>query len=266
MIAALPMYDWPEVRATTDSLWSAIAAELRDRGVEAPRRLTRDLSPETIWRHPDLLLAQTCGYPYMHSLRDAVRLVGTPIYRAPGCEGPRYRSFVLVRADALTEDLRDLRNTRVAYNDSASQSGYSALRAVIAPQAGGRPFFSTGMETGGHAESMEAVAEGRADVCAVDCVCWALARRYRPTLAERLRVLAEGPNAPGLPLIAASNVDADTLTALRESIRSVTDDLRQAEIRDALFLGGFEVLNERAYDRIPELESDARAMGYPELI
>ena len=35
-VAALPMYDWPEVRAETDALWAAIGDGLRNAGLDAP--------------------------------------------------------------------------------------------------------------------------------------------------------------------------------------------------------------------------------------
>ena len=47
-IAALPMYDWPEVRGEVDAQWAAVRDELRKKGVNAPERLTRrnaDLPP-----------------------------------------------------------------------------------------------------------------------------------------------------------------------------------------------------------------------------
>ena len=37
LVAALPMYDLPEIAAANDALWASIAASLRARGVEAPR-------------------------------------------------------------------------------------------------------------------------------------------------------------------------------------------------------------------------------------
>ena len=40
-VAALGMYDWPEVRSETDALWSRLAAGLRAAGVAAPDDLTR---------------------------------------------------------------------------------------------------------------------------------------------------------------------------------------------------------------------------------
>ena len=37
-IAALPMYDWPEVRGETDALWVKIRDALQARGIAAPDR------------------------------------------------------------------------------------------------------------------------------------------------------------------------------------------------------------------------------------
>ena len=41
-IAALPMYDWPELHATMDRLWCEIAHELHNSGMSAPALLAGD--------------------------------------------------------------------------------------------------------------------------------------------------------------------------------------------------------------------------------
>ncbi|MEO1530805.1 MAG: phosphate ABC transporter substrate-binding protein, partial [Pseudomonadota bacterium] len=86
------MYDLPALRPQTDALWAGIAAGLRARGVNAPGALTRAADVHAPWRDPALLLGQTCGYPFWHALRGHVRLVATPVYAAPGCDGSTYRS------------------------------------------------------------------------------------------------------------------------------------------------------------------------------
>ncbi len=48
------------------------------------------------WRQPTLLLSQTCGYPLVTQLPE-VQTVGCFHYAAPGCEGRRYRSLLVVR-------------------------------------------------------------------------------------------------------------------------------------------------------------------------
>ena len=104
MIAALPMYDWPELRAATDAWWSGLAGHLRAAGLEGvPDHLCREIEPALVWEHPDLLLAQTCGLPFVRRYRDRLRIVATPCYAAEGCDGPTYRSAILVRDDSAID-------------------------------------------------------------------------------------------------------------------------------------------------------------------
>ena len=75
-IACLPMYDMEEIHWANDALWAAIARELKAADVESvPENLTRSDSPEMLWRHPGLLLGQTCGYPLVTMLESQVQVV-----------------------------------------------------------------------------------------------------------------------------------------------------------------------------------------------
>jgi hypothetical protein len=49
---------------------------------------------------PDLLLAQTCGYPYVTLLRGQVTLVATPCFDFPGCAGSDYSSVIVAGSSA----------------------------------------------------------------------------------------------------------------------------------------------------------------------
>ena len=82
MIAALQMYDWPEMRAATDGWWAGIARHL---GVDIPLSRPDDFTRP--WFSHELLLAQTCGYPFTHALKGQVSYVATPHYDAEGCAG-----------------------------------------------------------------------------------------------------------------------------------------------------------------------------------
>ena len=89
MIASLPMYDLPELRTATDTWWSGMAAALRRAGIDAvPDQLTRVYNVATVWRDPNLLLSQTCGYPLVRDMAGILQPIATPIYNAPGCDGP----------------------------------------------------------------------------------------------------------------------------------------------------------------------------------
>ena len=101
MIASLPMYDRPELRAETDRYWTLIQEELAARGVDAPEALLRDGALMPQWESPDLILSQTCGFPYRARLHGRVALVGTPDFGNEGCAPGYYRSVLIAPADRL---------------------------------------------------------------------------------------------------------------------------------------------------------------------
>ena len=254
MIAALQMYDWPEVREATDLWWKAIADCL---GVDVP--LSRPGEFTAPWFRDDLLFAQTCGYPFTHALKGRVAYVATPHYAADGCAGPSYRSIVLARE---AKPLEGFRGGVAAVNTPDSMSGMLALKLVFAPLAEGSRFFARAVETGGHLASLAAVQSGRADVCAIDCVCVEMARRYRPAALEGLVEVARSPAVPGLPWITrASDVEG-----IRAALRIAFADARLAAVRERLLLTGFSELPAAAYDRITDLETGMEKAGGLQLL
>jgi ABC-type phosphate/phosphonate transport system substrate-binding protein len=265
-IAALPMYDFPPLHAATDEFWSAIAARLRTAGIaDVPSALTRDMGHVETWRDPRLLFGQACQYPLAKSWHEAVRLVALPAYAAPGCEGSRYRSAIIVRAADPARRLADLRGRRCAVNERDSNSGSNLLRAAIAPLADGGRFFSSVELTGGHLISASSVASDTADVAAIDCVTYAHLERLHPELAARLRILDWTPSSPGLPYVTARATDPITFSALRSALAEVQSDPALAAVRAALLQSGIDFAVDESYLEVLRLEADALARGYPEL-
>lgn len=254
MIASLPMYDWPETRDATDTLWRAIAARL---GTDIG--LTRTSDYTALWHRPDLLLSQTCGYPFTHAFAGKLRLVATPHYGIDGCDGPNYQSIVFARSKAPLEALR---GAVAAVNNPDSMSGMLALKLVFGPLAREGRFFGRTILSGGHVNSMLAVKQGKADVCAIDAVCVALARAYRPDDLDGLVEIGRSPCVPSLPYV---TIGGD-VSALREALKAVFSNPALKPTRDHLFLSGFSVLDERDYDRITELEAAMEQAGGLDLI
>lgn len=265
LVAALPMYDLPELRWATDALWEVLAAELAELGIAAPLVLDRRADHTAAWREPGLLLGQTCGYPLVTELRGHVRVVGTPVYDASGCAGPAYSSWLVVRVGDPAQTLEDLRGRQVAFNAVTSQSGYNALRALVAPLARQGRFFAGATTTGGHAASLAAVVSGAADLCAIDCVTWALLARHRPAATQGLRPIGQTAAVPALPLITAAATDDATLLQLRAALRTALAAPELADARAALLLRDVAVLDEAVYGTILEQERAALALGYPAL-
>lgn len=209
MIAVLPMYDWPVLRAATDALWAGTARRLAADRIAAPGALSRPAEAAAAWADPDLLLGQACGMPYVAGVCGAAQVVARPDYGLPEARGGRYRSVIVVRAGAAAgrgpEALLAWSGCRVAVNEWGSYSGHVALRAHLArlrPGAG-EPFFAVARLSGSHAESARMVARGEADMAALDGVVWTLLRAHEPATADALAVIDATAEAPALPFIAA---------------------------------------------------------------
>jgi ABC-type phosphate/phosphonate transport system substrate-binding protein len=266
-IAAFPMYDYPELAAAHDALWLTLASRLVAAGVEnVPRKLTRSLGHFDIWRHPRLLLGQGCEYPLATSFAGSFRLVATPCYAAPGCEGAHYRSAIVVRTDDPAETLVHLRQRRCAINEPDSNSGMNLLRAAIAPLAGGARFFESVSVSGSHRASAVMVAEGRADVAALDCVSFAHFRQLYPESVANLRILCWTPSSRSLPFITSGATDDSTLEVLRSALAGAMADATLAGARERLFLTGLDFESDSHFAKVLSHERQAAARGYPTLV
>lgn len=245
-VASLPMYDWPEVAWATDALWRAIAERLNAAGLAAPETLERSRPMEDVWRDPGLVLSQTCGWPYATRLKDAVALVATPVYDAEGCAGPHYSSALVARRASAPKNLADCVGLRFALNSRESLSGYIALVAEMR-KAGLDPDAAKWIETGGHRASLRAVAEGRADVASVDCICMALAREHEADMVARLTTFARTRPRPALPLITARGHSAAEIMLMRAAVAEALADREAVLPREALHLRAVEALEEADY-------------------
>lgn len=195
MIAALGMYDRPELTTANNALWTAI----RDALGRGPEMLSRNVDFWDVWRSPDLLLSQTCGLPYRMELYRSVSLVGTPDYGLEGCPPGYYRSLIVGRKGA-EPDLRDMSSLCFAYNERKSQSGWAAFWSHL--PVGCKP--KSLEQSGGHRLSAEMVADGRADIAALDAVSFNIIRRF-DSFADKLTILDRTEPTPGLPFITAQH-------------------------------------------------------------
>ena len=250
MIASLGMYDRAEVQAANDRLWALIRDALRVQGIAAPDGLTRGAGAYwEAWTSPDLVLSQTCGYPYRARLHGKVTLIGTPDYGVDGCAPGYYRSVLVARADDPRSTVPEFDGAALAYNEDLSQSGWAAPQ-TFARTLGIR--LIPALCSGGHVLSARAVAEGRADIAAIDAVTWGMIARY-DSFAAGLKVVGQTEPTPGLPYIAALGADAGAMFA---AISAAIEALPQAD-RDILSLRGVVRIAAEDYLDIPTPPSPA---------
>lgn len=265
-IAALTMYDLPELQAATDSWWSVIARHLTAAGLEdVPASLTRGRPVADNWRDPALLLTQTCGYPLTHAHAGDLMAVATPAYRADGCGKGLYRSAFVVREEDPAERLEDLRGRRVAANGPDSQSGCNALRIAVAMIAGGDRFFSDVQWSGAHRQSLAMVRTGEADIAAIDGVTFALVGDVAPDEVAGLRVLDWSAATPALPYAVRLERDGDFRARILQSLLEAAEDPDAAEARSVLRIDGLLPARNADYAIMVQMREAAEEHGYPVL-
>ena len=228
-LACLSMYDWPEVSAETQALWADIRDATRQQlpGCELPDILTPvgEADPFALWQSPSLVFSQTCWGPLSLGLIDELLPLAQPDYSAfLGGRGPFYRSALIARAGQVAGvperpeaaiDPSILSGQRFALNGRHSLSGYLALKDDL----GADPckVAVACVETGGHRASVRAVADGRADLAAIDCRSWAMAQRFEPC-ADALVVVGWTSERFGLPYVTHRSTDPALAQTLRSTI------------------------------------------------
>lgn len=240
---ALPMYDlW---RPDTVALGDALRDLLAIRGLPVEQIWPHD-DLKAHWQRSDVLLSQTCGYPLVTQLTH-VQTVGCFHYLAPGCEGFCYRSWLVVREDDHHKTLADFRAHRAVCNAKDSQSGYRALRKMVAQLPNAESFFAALHISGSHRQSLIDVAQNRADIAAIDCVTWALLKRHTPSVLQGLAVIGQSPLTPGLPLITAQQTSAATLESIRDALRQLVSDAHYQDVCATSLIGGFSEVSRQDY-------------------
>ena len=93
--AELLMYVAPQQVQQANEQWLTCILER----LGATRLSAAHLDLRSLWRAPQLLLTQTCGYPLMTELRGQVQLIGRPRYELPHSSAGEHCSLLLTRYD-----------------------------------------------------------------------------------------------------------------------------------------------------------------------
>ncbi|QRY77229.1 PhnD/SsuA/transferrin family substrate-binding protein [Pseudomonas sp. PDNC002] len=256
-VAELPMYPAPEAIHAASERWIARTLELLD----AQRKPWRGDDLHALFRAPDLLFTQTCGYPLMTALRGQVQLVGRPDFNLPHSGGGEHCSLLLVRADDPRADLDALRGCRGAANNSDSNTGMNLLRHALAPwQRDGR-FFGEFAWSGSHRQSLRWLREGRADLIAVDSVTFAYLQLHATEETTGVRLLQRSAPSAALPYISAA--DAAQAARIRDALNAALEAL--PEVAATLRIRRVLPASESDYEPLLEYQSEATARGFAAL-
>ncbi len=249
-----------------DEFWRCLAKNLKREGItNIPSRLEHGFPVRSLWNDPGLLFTQCCGYDVVNRYVDLLAPIAVPHFSAPGCSGPEYSSFIVVRNDNPATDIFEMRESVAVINGPESHSGMGALRHLVASRSKGGKFFSKIMVSGSHCNSMEFIESGKADIAPIDCVTYALLERHRPRSISALRVLGTTYQAPAPPYVIRKADEEQCVERFWLALSQTYGDPNLQSVRQDLFLGDVERVTIEHYEKIQAFEVQAAGFNYPVL-
>jgi phosphonate transport system substrate-binding protein len=205
----------------------------------------------------DFDLAFVCGLAYVVWGKKTEPLVA-PVLTDKRYRGePIYFSDVVVRCDSRFHSFADLRNTTWVYNEAYSHSGSGIVRFHLARSGYGQSFFRREMEAGSHEAALHLVAEGEADVAAIDSHVLATLLSSHPRLDGRLRVIHTLGPSPIQPLVAARDLPEALKAAVRSALVDLANDPKARSVLRRGHIAGFVPVQDSTYDSIREMRAEA---------
>ena len=210
------------VSVATAEAWRELLSHLARRA-RVPLQVIEYPAPAPIaelWAHPHKGAVFMCGLPFSRA-RPAPYPLAAPVPSPPEFRGqPRYWSEFVVRADSPHRVLSDAFGGRIAFTSSESQSGFAAPLQYLSRIGGSGPLFREVIAPQVTPQgALAAVAEGRADVAAIDAYSLHLLRRYAPELVANSRVVARTEPRP-IPLL----ISSEPLAALSRAFLEAHQD------------------------------------------
>lgn len=197
--------------------------------------------------------AWLCGFPYWQH-RERLELVAAPLYRGE----PLYRAY-LIRSKARGDirRLEDLAGKAFAYSDPDSNSGFLYVQHRLSAASLSRnQFFGRSFFTWGHRRVVEAVAAQLAQAGSVDGYVWDVLARQHPELTGATEVFEESDSFGFPPIVAARDIDRDTLRRTRSVLLDMHGDEEGRRLLGALALGGFAPVEPSLYAGIGRMAAE----------
>lgn len=237
-IAELGFYPFEDTRSAWDELWSNV----QSRAKWLPEKLQWTDQPKELWLRDELVVSHTCGWPLVTRLSEKVRVVGAFRHTTAESASHFYRSVILGRVDGTPFDFQ---GSVAAINDLESLSGsISLIAAIHGPQEIWRGEIKL---SGSHAESVQMLCRGEADIASIDSVSLAHLRRIMPKQISELYRICTGPIVPCLPIITSAKTTDEQLDDIRNAFAIASTDPTIKNITNTLFISGFDALDLEDY-------------------
>ena len=259
---SLPMYDFPEVQASTKAILDALSnafTKLGDSSQPAFPESSIHAHLMKMWKDDETLFSQSCGLPFVENLHDYVDIVATLKWTGISDERGWYQTVIVAREELGVTSLSEVGGLQPVITNMQSLSGWCSLGVALSDVGADASFVLPYVESEGHAKSLQFLQDKRADFASIDPGTFQLLQRHRPALTNGLRIIGHGPHVPATPMHVSKVRSAD-FQALQAATLDVFSRPELASARVDIGIDGAVAIGASDYALIPGLVARAHAV------
>lgn len=192
-------------------------------------------------------VAFICSGAYVMGKKDNLELLAVPEINGKS----KYQSFIIVNANSKFQTFNDLKGQVFGFTDPISFSGTIAPTYMVTlldnvPSN----FFGRVVYTYSHDNSIKAVLDNVVSAAGVDSLVYQYAVTKDPSLATKLRIVAQSPEVGSPPVVVNKNIDPHLKAALQEALLQMDGDPLGKQALTALIYDRFVLPHSTSYDTI----------------
>ena len=246
-IIALGMY---AISPKLEEAWKTLFLLVAERNptLSLPSNIVNSTDSEVVLANRTRL-SHICGFPLVEKYATQLMPLCAPNFDIEGLSGPEYFSYFMVNNNSHVKSVEESDGLVAAVNGVCSHSGMNVLRHEIEKvhnKGHLENFFSHMIYSGTHANSIQNLLDGMADIAAIDAATYCYLQRINPELDQLLRIVGKSVKMTSPPLVTHINnplCDPASFTKILNSALAMLN----VKQRELLNIKAFSEVSEQDY-------------------